>query len=529
MNKKSKIITFIIVFLMVGIMSACNIDSDIDSTPEPSLTPAPKIDEEPYSNHLEILFMPRSAQSEKAALSKDDFTIKFFEEKYNVTFNIIDTSSENIEKSYDEILSAYMASAVIPDYMSIDVLGEEKSSYDKIIRSGVAIDVGEFLDNNKSDYPKLVQYIINTDEIEDYKEEDGKLLSLPHYITPDDFVYLVRGDWVKKAGYEISDINTLDIFRELMDIFIQEDYDELETDGFSTGNQRYLDPIFAGYTGSYMFKEIDGQYVDWFTLYEMRESLGFLHLMYETNAFDNDYLLHDGAVSKTKITTGKAGAVATDIKNLPLLDSQLKENIPDGYLEPLPVELMGPSGPVRVTETKTSKANIVSIYFEDPTRIFDMFEYIFTDDGMDLVSYGIEGKHYVFEGDNIVPNYQTYEDEGWKYNLDGTTQGVQNYNEIRNIIAQFEVVSILDYSQNAVDWYHTLIDYENIYTNPFEDNGFTSTKKISALNAVKDKWVDDFISGKRALSDKYWDRFQKEYLEAGAQEQMDFYNSQSSD
>ena len=294
--------------------------------------------------------MPRKALSEKAALSADDFTVKFLEEKYNLTFNIIDTSSESLQQDYGEILSSLIASGNFPDFMDMDVLGINSGEYEKLVSSGIALDVGAFMEENADGYPIIEKRIFSNGSVNKFKSEDGELYCLPHYTVPDATVYLVRGDWVEKAGYKLEDIDSLEKFSELMNVFVEEDFDEKGADGFSTGSEKYLYPIYAGYTGAYKFKEQDGYYSDWYTLYELRESLGFIFLMYETRAFDNDYLSHDGAVAKEKITTGQAGCVATEIKNLPLLDAELKENIPDGYLLPLPVAMKGPGGPTRYTD-----------------------------------------------------------------------------------------------------------------------------------------------------------------------------------
>ena len=133
--------------------------------------------------------------------------------------------------------------------------------------------------------------------------------------------------------------------------------------------------------------------------------------------------------------------------------------------------------------------------------------------------------HYEKEDGKIIPDYDAYDAEGWKYKADGTVEGLQTYNEIRNIITNFDVVNTPEYPQAAADWYNELLDYHDILINPFEDNGFDDGKITAAMTSVKDRWVDDFISGEKLLSDKNWEAFLEEYLNAGAQEQMDFYNS----
>jgi putative aldouronate transport system substrate-binding protein len=503
---KFKITAALLCFLAVFTLAACD---GAQQAPEQTATPTPSPTQEvvvPYSEHLELYFMPRKASNPKAALSRDDATIKFLEEKYNLTFNIVDVSSEDEQRSYGEILTSLIASAMIPDFMDMDVLGQNATEYSKLVESGIASDVGEFMSKNAQDYPLL-------------------LYCLPHYVAPDDTVYLVRGDWVEKAGYTLSDIDTLEEFAELMNIFVEEDFDGKKAVGFTTSTEKYLYPIYCGYTGAYMFREQDGYYVDWYTTYELRESLGYIYLMYKTGAFDREYLSHDGTVSKDKITTGQAGCVATEIANLPLLNAELKENIPDGYLEPLPVTLSGPGGSTRFTDKSYPSANVISIYFEDPARIYDMCEYIFTDEGRELVSYGIEGVHFTRNGEDIAPDYAAYEAEGWKYKADGSVESVQTFNEIRNIITNFEVVETPEYSKTAAEWYASLLNYDAIHSNPFEDNGFNNSKVYASMTSVKDKWVDDFISGSELLTDKNWDEFVSEYLSAGAQDQMDFYNN----
>ena len=523
--RKTKIIAALICFVSVLALSACGTDS---KTPEQTESPTPEPTQEilkPYSEPLELLFMPRRASSEKAALSADDATVKFLEEKYNLTFDIVNTSSEEDLKSYGEILTSLIASGIFPDFMDMDVLGRNAGEYAKLLEAGMAMDVGAFMDANAADYPILQKRIFSNGSVDKFKSEDGALYCLPHYAAPDDTVYLVRGDWAEKAGYNLSDITTLEKFSELMNAFVENDFDGMDADGFSTGSEKYLYPIYAGYTGAYMFKEIDGYFADWYTTYELRESLGYIYLMYETGAFDSEYLSHDGAVPKEKITTGKAGCVATEIANLPILNAELKENIPEGYLEPLPVSLSGPGGTTRFTNKNTPSANVISVYFKDPARIFDMCEFIFTEEGKNLVSNGIEGVHYTLDGQNIVPNYEAYEAEGWKYKSGGTIESVQTFNEIRNIITNYEVIKTPEYSETAARWYDSLMEYSDILSNPFDDNGWSDSKTYAAMTSVKDKWIDDFISGEKTLSDKNWERFLEEYLNAGAQEQMDFYNS----
>lgn len=521
---KFKFIAALAVFLTASFLSSCD---TAEKTPVETSSHSPTATvEAPYSEHLELSFMPRKASSEKAALSQDDFTVKFLEERYNVSFNIIKTSSEDAPQEYGEILTTLIASGNIPDFMDIDVLGRNFSEYEKLLDAGIALDVSAFFQSSPAGYPMLEKHILEDPGIDKFMSEDEKLYCLPHYAAPNDTVYLVRGDWAQKAGYNLQDINTLEKFSELMNVFVEKDFDQKGTDGFSTGAEKYLYPIYAGYTGAYMFKKTDDGYVDWYTLYELRESLGYLYLMYETDAFDNDYLSHDGAVSKEKITTGRAGCVATEIANLPLLNAELQENIPEGYLAPLPISMKGPGGTTRFTDQKNATANIISIYFEDPARIFDMCEFLFTDQGEDLILNGIEGVHYTKAEGDIVPNYEVYDAEGWKYKTDGTIEGVQIYNEIRNIITNFDVIKEPEYSSSAAEWYDSLMNYPDILSNPFEDNGFNDSKAYAAMTAVKDKWIDDFISGDRSLSDKNWDKFVKEYLNAGAREQLDFYNSQ---
>ncbi len=513
------------VLLVVFIAAALIISGCTPSEPEPSAAPAtaPESYEEAQSEVVTIDFMPPKATSEAAALSEGSPTISFLEEKFGFKFNIIDTSSEENPMEYSEILTTLISSGQIPDFMVLDVLGSNASEYSKLVESGVALDVGAFMDKRSENYPNLSKNIIDDKSIEKYKT-DGNLYCLPHYCTPDATVYLVRGDWVKKAGYNLEDINTLEKFSELMNIFAESDFDGEDAVGFSASTEKNLYPIYAGYTGAYMYKEVDGYFWDWYTLYELRESLGYIYLMYKSKAFDREYLSHDGAVAKEKIATGKAGCIATEIENLPILNAELQENIPDGYLEPLPVTLSGPGGTTRITDKRYASANIISTYFEDPVSLFDMLEYIFTDEGKSLVAYGLEGIHYEKDGSDIVPDFEVYGEEGWKYQKDGTINGKQPYNEIRNIITNFDVISAPEYSDTASLWYDSLLEFDGILSNPFEDNGFNNSKIIASITAVKDKWVDDFISGSKLLTDKNWEKFVEEYLAAGAQEQMDFYN-----
>jgi ABC-type glycerol-3-phosphate transport system substrate-binding protein len=522
-NIAFKIFPLIFVFLIVTLLSGClTTENEVNEpTPAPTATPEPP----PYSEHLNLLMMAKPVKDSKVALSSDDLTIKFLEDKYNITFDFIDTANITEDSSYTELLRTTIASGTIPDFMNMDILGSGKSAYYKLVQAKALVDISAFMKSHEADYPKINQYILKDPEVENYKTPEGTLYSLPNYKGPNTTVYLVRGDWAEKAGITPSEVDTLDEFRTLMTAFVDGKFDEKDAVGLSTGNQRYLDPIFAGFTGCYKFKEIDGDYVDWFTLPEMREALAYLHDMYKTNAFDKDYISHDGAVCEKKITTGVAGCVATDISHLPALEVKLKENHPDALLEPLPVSITGPNGIARVTDDTLTSASLFGVYFEDPARMFDMCELLFSEEGMNIISYGIKGKHYATDGDKIVPKYTVYEQEGWKYDAEGKSDNLQDYNEIRNIITQLEVVGKDNYPKVAVDWYNTLISSHEIFRNPILNKDYVPTKKLSGYNSVKDKYVDEFISGKRKLDDANWEKFQNAYLKAGAKAQMDYYNN----
>lgn len=523
-NISFKIIPLIFVFLIVTLLSGCFSDGKIDDV-DPTPIPEPTDEPVPYSEHLELLMMARPAKDQNVALSSDDLTIKFLEEKYNVTFDFIDTTNIDETSSYIELLSTTVASGTIPDFMNLDILGSGKATYDKLVSAKALVNVSSFMKDHGNDYPKLDQYILNDPEVGNYMTQEGVLYSLPNYNGPNSTVYLVRGDWAQEAGFTTSEVDTLDEFATLMNEFVEGKFDDKDAVGLSTGNQRYLDPIFAGFTGCYKFKEVDGEYVDWFTLPEMKDALTWINEMYKTNAFDKDYILHDGAVSEEKITTGVAGCVATDISHLPALEAKLKENVPEGFLEPLPVSITGPAGVSRVTDHTLSSASLFGVYFKDPARLFDMCELLFTDEGMNIISYGIKDKHYATDGNKMIPKYQVYDQEGWKYNAEGESEGMQDYNEIRNIITKMEVVSEDNYPQVAVDWYNTLISNHDILRNPILNEDYVPTSKLSGFNSTKDKYVDEFISGKRKLNDANWEKFQKAYLKAGAQAQMDYYNT----
>ena len=78
---KFKITAVLLCFIAVFALAACD---TADDAPEPTAAPTPSPTQEitvPYSEHLELYFMPRKASSPKAALSEDDTTIKFFGRK----------------------------------------------------------------------------------------------------------------------------------------------------------------------------------------------------------------------------------------------------------------------------------------------------------------------------------------------------------------------------------------------------------------------------------------------------------------
>lgn len=216
MRKKSNIVllSFLLVFSLI--LSACNKSSGASGEGKGSSGEMVAIEE----------FAPKEDKKYKIdwapyitdPVSQDAIMVKFYEDKFNVDFNIWNLDHQNIH----EVLNLKFAAGEVPDYMG---QGVEISNLPKLVQQGVLLEFDEEV--IKKYMPNVYEKAIKLDpNWLNYAKVDGKIYGLPEMRTVSNYRTTIvwRGDWLKKVGITKTP-ETLEEFEEAFYKFAKEDPD----------------------------------------------------------------------------------------------------------------------------------------------------------------------------------------------------------------------------------------------------------------------------------------------------------------
>ncbi len=208
----------------------------------------------------------------------------------------------------------------------------------------------------------------------------------------------IREDWFKEAGGKVP--VTIDDYYNLMKA-IKQNHPQAAavTD---TGNTDRMDFTFDQAFGitatwlkegsSYVYKGVSSAQKDKLTFYQKLYAEGLLDREYITTAWDG---------MEDKFYTGKVGMVfGTAGIVLDIYNNKLMESQGVGVVALPPAK--GVSQGYAVSSAKETRGWAISALSENKDLVFKLLEYLATDEGQFLDRYGLEGKHYIKEGDKVI-------------------------------------------------------------------------------------------------------------------------------
>ncbi len=326
----------------------------------------------------------------------DDWTLahlkdieKGFEEATGkkIEFNVWPTP----EGAYAEKLNLMLLSGQVPDLIYFQG-GDETAS-----QQGILTDLRPFIE--ESDVMQKALLDFNRERIENYPY----LLWLA---PPRVRVAVVREDYLAEAG--LSSVETLDEYYQLMkSIKAAHPAYPVITD---TGNTARMDFTFDhafGITATWV-KE-NGSYVYRDVSQGAKEKLAFYQKLYREGILDNEYITTKWDGMEDKLYTGKVSMVfATQGLVADIYNSKIQETQGVGLVALPPAK--GVSQGYAVSSAKETRGWAISAGSDKKELVFEVLEYLASDEGQFLERYGLEGVHYVMEGDTVV---RTEESANW--------------------------------------------------------------------------------------------------------------------
>ena len=309
----------------------------------------------------------------------DNPSLKQIQEKLNINLKI-DWITAN---QYSDKFSTLVASNNLPDAYVI-----LQPDFLKYQSKEIFLDVKPLLDQ----YPDLSKY--STEEYLKIGNPSGKYYGLTWYVEPTRASLTVRKDWLEKLHLEVP--KTIDEYYEVAKAFTLQDPDgnnKNDTIGLSFS----IDPAtvnfqhFMFYTGAFgianQWKEQNGELIPMqVQAEEWKAFLAWMHKGYAEGVIDKDFVTNKGNTMDQLFNAGKLGIKDADYY-------QMKNDIDRVLLAP-PI---GPNGNQAVETYSTADRKVVinaKIDAQKQQRLLKLMDYLFSDEGHDLVSIGVEGVDY---------------------------------------------------------------------------------------------------------------------------------------
>ena len=287
------------------------------------------------------------------------------------------------EGAYSELLNLMLLGGDIPDLIYFQG-GDEV-----IANQGLLVDLG----------PYVASSDVMQDVLMDFNKE--RLANYPYLLwlaPPRARTAVVREDWFEEAGGRIPE--TVDEFYELFAAIKANHPDAaVMTD---TGNTARMDFTFNqafGVTATWVMQ--DEAYVYSKVSDAERDKLAFYQTLYAEGIFDNEYITTKWDTMEDKLYTGAvAGVFGTAGIVLDIYENKLMDNQGVGLVPLPPARGVGRGYPV--SSAKETRGWAISALSENPDVVFELLEFMATDEGQFIDRYGLEGTHYNVAGGEVV-------------------------------------------------------------------------------------------------------------------------------
>lgn len=304
-------------------------------------------------------------------------------------------------------------SLVSGDYADIVFFSSETDeSFQNAVKDGVLVPINPYLDQ----LPNIKAYTYDvTWEALDVKR-DGNYYGIPRTSVARNDGFELRADWLKNVGIELPENHevTIEQFNEILEKFTFNDPDQNnknDTYGFGAflNASKLINPVLVSQFGDLGWQESKGGDNDFMTAKynptadAYKKVLGYTQKLFKEGLVDPDAAVIDAGAANdrflrgiTGVRTQFAGYVPTDLE-------ELRKNNPEADLTYLFVK--DESDELRGAAFGTAMFGVWGLTnkAKHPERALEVFDWLLSDKGWDLVKFGVEGVEY-----NLVDGTREY-------------------------------------------------------------------------------------------------------------------------
>lgn len=492
-------------------------------------TEAERID---HSEEITVTMMTSEAATQQ--LPVDNYVISVIKEKFNVNLQLQPIPASD----YDTKIATVLASGQIPDI--IGGLPSEKML--KYASSGMFLNLTEY----KAYAPDYFDLVYSDDRIDETKkvEVDGSLYGLQkceYDRIPVASLVAIRTDLLEEQNIE-----TPKSFGEYYEALkkIKEKHPDMY--GFSSRNgTNYLIGAFAyslGTGGFPLFQKTRGMYYEPATdsyVYgptdeKFTRVVEFLRNAYADGLLDPDYAAMTKDTMFEKLSNGKMMSVYDNNSFVgrvynPAL-KELDANARFDVLEPM-ADQDGNVRSYRYEKDWPNNNTVISSLTKYPERIVEVFNWMYTEEGIMCTNFGEEGRDYIVEEGKILTKQELIDAQKDASDIAAAVrgelglglQGMAQYVD-ESLDAQITDPIMVEQGELISKWTEEgKIDYYPQWP-PFTDEEISKITDIeSRLNNTFDQEIDGYIIGKTSMDE--WSALVSRLESQGAKELEEIFNT----
>lgn len=347
-------------------------------------------------------------------LNQDDRVMQELNKMFNIKLKVDIVPESNFEK-----VNIEMASKNLPDIVT-GAFGTTATQ--EWINDDLVISLNDYFEGRDALRTRL-------EEVYPWSAQDGEFWGVP-FITQfktANTLIVMRQDWLDNLGLEYPE--TLEDFENVMLAFTNDDPDgngKNDTVGYTdtkpSGNFNWAYAAYGMKNFDYALDDA-GKVIPRFETEAFKDGITFVKKLWDANTIDKEYMLNDTNMREEKFYQGKVGAMPAPLfRHVSRIENNLKKLFPEASLAyGLPPK--GANGEFGLSpQGKSGMFTAITVDCKAPDKAADFINYILSEEGNNLLRWGIEGIHYTKDGDKVVLNEEerakdSFAANGWAHSL----------------------------------------------------------------------------------------------------------------
>jgi len=324
----------------------------------------------------------------------DNNLVKYVEEATGIKVKI----DYQLSSDYATKVNSVLMGTNIPDV----IIGASAGS---LLNEGAIIPLTEYY--TEAYMPNIVAGLKDSDYVYLKNASDGEIYSFPYkHDMPEAMSFIIRTDWLKNVGLEKPQTweDWLRVWRAFRDEDANGNGDKTDEVPF-TGNAYSLMPAFGipvscQSQGNYVTRLPDGSYNLIWEHPNFRTYLENMAMMYAEGLLDVEFASRTLTESYAVMNSGIGGSMQAFAEQSLVTTNALREVDPAAKCECIePVQ--GPLGDklIPARSTISQKGCVTTAGKDKIDKICRFFDYLWSEEGMTLMNYGVDGIHFKYDAE----------------------------------------------------------------------------------------------------------------------------------